>query len=208
MELIGLTGGTGSGKSEVAKRLAHHGIPVIDADKIGHEVIAPGGAAAEAVQQAFGDAILTDDIIDRDKLGRHVFGNPEALRRLNAIVHPTIIAFIGGRCAKLAENGHETIVIDAALIGDNGRRDEWLSGLILVLAPEEVRIDRLVRLRGMDPGEAARRVEVQVDPETKRALADWVIRNEGTLEQLHETVDQLVRELHEPSKKNEQAGQV
>jgi dephospho-CoA kinase len=201
MELIGLTGGTGSGKSEVAKRLAHHGIPVIDADKIGHEVIAPGGAAAEAVQQAFGDSILTNGVIDRDKLGRQVFGDREALQRLNAIVHPTIIAFIGGRCAKLAEEGQETIVIDAALIGDNGRRDEWLSGLILVLAPPDVRLERLVRLRGMDPVEAARRIEIQVDPEQKRGMADWVIDNTGTLDQLHETVDNLVRAWHDRTAK-------
>jgi dephospho-CoA kinase len=205
MELIGLTGGAGSGKSEAAKRLAHHGISVIDADKIGHEVIAPGGAAAEAVQQAFGDSILTDGAIDRDKLGRRVFGDPEALQRLNAIVHPTIIAFIGGRCAKLAEEGQDTIVIEAALIGDNGRRDEWLAGLILVLAPKDQRLDRLIHRRGMDPGEAERRIAIQVDPEQKREMADWVIVNDGTLDQLHQNVDQLVRELHERIEKKEPA---
>lgn len=195
MRLIGLTGGTGSGKSAAAQRIASHGIPVIDADAVGHEVIAPGGAAAEAVAAAFGETVCTDGAIDRDKLGDRVFGDPEALRRLNAIVHPAIIGFIGGRCARLAEEGHGCVVIDAALLAENGTRDPWLDKLILVLAPEAMRVDRLVRLRGMTRERAAQRIAAQTPPESKRALADWVIENDGTLETLHAAVDGVVAAL-------------
>ncbi|MDZ4859920.1 MAG: dephospho-CoA kinase [Candidatus Hydrogenedentes bacterium] len=196
MRIYGITGGTGSGKSEVARQFAKHGVPVIDADAVGHEVIAPGGAAEKDVLDAFGSGILTDGKIDRAKLGARVFTDPEALRRLNAIVHPAIGMTIALKCAALAEEGNAMVMIDAALIADKGVKDAYLSGLILVLCPEDERVRRLVEHRGLSEAEARKRISAQTPPECKLALADWVIENTGSKDALYARVDALAEELH------------
>ncbi len=189
MDLIGLTGGTGSGKTAAGKRLSERGLPVIDADQVGHDVIAPGGAAEAGVIAAFGEEIIADGRIDRERLAARVFNDTEALKRLNALVHPAIFAEIGQRCTHYAETGAPAVIIDAALLGDSGELEPWLGGLILVTALVEVRVQRLVSLRGMREDDARRRIAAQVDPERKRAFATWVVDNSGTLEQLYEQVD-------------------
>lgn len=191
MQLIGLTGGTGSGKSEAGRRFAARDMAVIDADAVGHDVIAPGGSAEDAVRAAFGEAILSEGIIDREKLGARVFGDADALRTLNALVHPAIISEIGRRCADYAEAGAPAVIIDAALIAESGKLEPWLSGLILVSCPLEERIRRLVTLRGMREDDARQRAAAQGDPDRKRPLARWVIENSGTREALYEQVDRI-----------------
>ncbi len=196
MRIYGLTGGTGSGKTEAARRFADHGFAVIDADAIGHEVIAAGGAAERAVLDAFGSAIQTCGRIDRAKLGALVFADRTARHRLNAIVHPVIAAEIGRRCADYAEVGQPEIILDAALLGEDGAREAWLTGLILVLCPVEDRVRRLVAKRGLTETEARQRIAAQTPPESKRALADWVIENDGTIEALHVRVDAIAEVIH------------
>lgn len=195
MRIYGLTGGTGSGKSEAGRFFQELGIPVLDADVIGHEVLRTGGAAAEAVIGAFGKDILTDGVIDREKLGDLVFRDPEARQRLNAIVHPAIRMEIGVQCVGLAELGNELALIDAALIGENGRREPYLNGLIVVTCPAEIRLRRLMVKRGLTEEEARRRMAAQTPPEKKIAFADWVIDNTGTLEALQARVQEIAQEL-------------
>ncbi|MCC6488317.1 MAG: dephospho-CoA kinase [Candidatus Hydrogenedentes bacterium] len=195
MKIYGLTGGTGSGKSEAGRRFSQAGIPVLDADAIGHELLESTGPVRDSVLRVFGDGILTDGQIDREKLGAIVFGDADRRATLNQIVHPAIRMEIGRRCARLAEEGKHLALIDAALLGENERLDPFLSDLVLVLAPEEMRIDRLVRLRGLSDAEARRRIDAQTPPERKIALARWVIENTGTLEKLHEEVDRIAGEL-------------
>ena len=195
MRIFGLTGGTGSGKSEAARRFVEHGFAVIDADAVGHEAIAPGGAAEPEVLRAFGESIVTDGAIDRAKLGALVFGDPEARRRLNAIVLPAIGMAIAMRCAALAEAGQEITIIDAALIAENGRKEEYLNGLVLVTCPIEERVRRLVTYRGIAEEEARRRIAAQTPPENKLALADWVIENTSSKEALRARVDTVAREM-------------
>lgn len=197
MRIIGLTGGAGSGKSEAAKRFAERGIPVIDADKIGHEVIGPGGAAEQDVIAAFGEAVCVSGIINRDKLAAAVFGDAAALQRLNAIVHPAIAREIARRCRALAEAGPPAVIIDAALLAENGVREPWLDGLIVVACPREERLRRLVDRRGMRRDDADRRLRVQAPPETKFAAADWVIDNAGSLADLRRRVDEVVDRICE-----------
>ena len=194
MRIYGLTGGTGSGKSEAARRFASRGIPIIDADAVGHEVIAPGGAAEKSVIDAFGEGILTDGAIDRGKLGTQVFRNEEARKKLNSIVHPAIGMAIAMRCAALAEQ-RDVVIIDAALIAENGKKEDYLSGLMLVLCPDDLRVQRLVAHRGVDEAEARRRIAAQTPPEKKLALADWVIDNSGDIDALHARVDEVAEEL-------------
>jgi dephospho-CoA kinase len=195
MRIYGLTGGTGSGKSAAARHFESLGIPVIDADQVGHEVIEPGGAAEEAVVAAFGEAVLTDGAIDREKLGGLVFRDAEARERLNGIVHPAIRLEMANRCAQYAQDGHRIVIIDAALLGENGTLDDYFAGLILVLAPTETRVQRLTGPRGIAEDEARRRIAAQRPPEDKVALARWVIENTGTLEELYAQVERITGEL-------------
>lgn len=197
MKIIGLTGGIGSGKSAVAKRFAELGIPVIDADTVGHDVLAPGGAAEEQVIKQFGEAILTDHKIDREKLGQYVFGNEEALQKLNSIVHPSITAEIGRRCAKYACEDQMAVIIEATLIGEQGKRDAWLDALILVDAPLDVRLERLTSLRGMGKEDALKRIKAQSDPLAKRSFSTWVIDNGGSLSDMHAQVDAVYQAILE-----------
>lgn len=197
MRIIGLTGGIGSGKSAVARRFAELGVAVIDADKVGHEVLAPGGAAEADMIDAFGDAILKDGKIDRELLGLRVFGDSEALQTLNAITHPCIIAEIGRRCAKLACEDAPLVVIEATLIAEHGKRDAWLDDLILVDTPLEVRIDRLTTMRGMSREDALKRVDAQGDPLRKRPIATWTVDNGKDLAQTFAQVDAIYQEILE-----------
>jgi len=195
VRIYGITGGTGSGKSEAARRFAELGVPIIDADAIGHDVIARGGVAEKAVIAAFGPEIVSDGAIDRAKLGARVFSDEEARRRLNAIVHPAIGMVIATRCAALAEEGNEAVIVDAALLAENGRKDDYLSGLIVVTCPLDVRIRRLSAFRGIDEPEARRRIAAQTPPERKLAIADWVIDNGGSKEELRARVDAIAGEF-------------
>ncbi len=197
MRVFGLTGGIGSGKSKASERFRELGFPVIDADRVGHEVIAPGGSAEAAVVEAFGPDILTEGRIDRKKLGSRVFSNHEELERLNAIVHPAIKEEIRRRLDDLAQRGHAVALIDAALLAEGGNIADDLDGLILMLADEETRIERLVRQRGLSREQALRRIAAQVPPETKIPLARWIIENNGTLDELRAKVDELANALRE-----------
>jgi len=199
MRIYGLTGGSGSGKSEVARRFMELGIPVIDADKVGHQILEPGGMAVEAVVQAFGEKVLTNARIDREKLGALVFEDEIARRTLNAIVHPLIKRGIAERCVELAQQGHPAVLVDAALLAESGRREEWLDGLILVTCRDDLRLKRLVESRSINASMARGRMAAQTPPETKIPLADWVIENEGTLEQLRERVDEIAATIRSPA---------
>jgi dephospho-CoA kinase len=201
MRVYGLTGGTGSGKSEAGRRLLEHGIPVIDADAVGHEAIAPGGVAEKDVVAAFGGEILTGGGIDRAKLGAIVFADAAARQKLNAIVHPAICQGIRKQCAAFAGNGHDVVIIDAALLGESLTRETCLDGLILVLAPADVRRQRLVETRGLTQSEADRRMAAQLPPEKKLAIADWVIQNEADKETLYARIDAIVEELRDNARR-------
>jgi dephospho-CoA kinase len=195
IRVFGLTGGTGSGKTEVANVFREHGVPVIDADRIGHEVIAPGGPGVEPVVQAFGDGVLTDGAIDRKKLGRIVFGDPAARERLNALVHPLIQMEVASRCAAFEAEGHPFVVIDAALLAEDGRKSAFLDGLIVVHADAELRARRLMAQRGWSREEVSRRMYSQTSPDEKLEIADFVLYNEGTLAELREKARRLIEEL-------------
>jgi dephospho-CoA kinase len=124
-----------------------------------------------------------------------VFRDPEARQRLNAILHPAIRMEVANRSALLAQNGHEFALVDAALLAENGRKDPYLSGLIVVNCPEDTRVQRLVALRGIDENEARRRIVAQTPPEKKIPIADWVIENSGTIEALEAEVERVAKEL-------------
>ncbi|MFG2191041.1 dephospho-CoA kinase [Streptomyces sp. NPDC048639] len=193
---VGLTGGIGAGKSAVSRLLASYGAVIVDADKIAREVVEPGTPGLAAVVAEFGPEILAEDgTLDRPKLGSIVFNDPERLRALNAIVHP----LVGARSAELEASARKEdaiVVHDVPLLAENG-----LAGLydfvVVVDASTETRLDRLVRLRGMDEGEARSRMAAQATREQRLAVADLVIDNDGPLDALEPQVGKVWQELRE-----------
>jgi dephospho-CoA kinase len=192
---LGLTGNIASGKSLVAAHLARKGAVVIDADRIGHELIGPGGAALADVVAEFGPGVLgTDGGVDRAQLGTLVFAEPAALARLNAIVHPRLVAEIRRRFAELAAEaaqggGPRVAVLDAALIFELDVAREF-DRVWVVTAPERSREARLVA-KGLSPAEARRRIAAQRPEAEKAGRADCVIANDGTTAELAARVDAL-----------------
>ncbi|MFD3916557.1 dephospho-CoA kinase [Streptomyces sp. NPDC058603] len=192
---LGLTGGIGSGKSEVSRLLTSYGAVLIDSDRIAREVVEPGTPGLAAVVAEFGPGVLTPDgALDRPKLGGIVFGDPDRLRALNAIVHPLVRA----RSAELeTAAGPDSIVVhDVPLLVENGM--EALYDLVVVVdASPETQLDRLVRLRGMAESEARKRMEAQAGRERRRAAADVVIDNDGPLEELEPQVRRVWQTLED-----------
>ena len=183
--LIGLTGNIATGKSKVAQILAELGARVIDADKVAHEVMRPGGPAYSAVVGAFGSQILAaDGTIDRAKLADVVFHDPAALRQLEMAAHPAIIAEVDRRIAQAKE---AVVVVEAIKLIEAAMHCGY-DALWVVTAPRSLQIARLMTTRGLTKEEAALRVDAQPPQEEKTALADLVIANGGNLDELREEV--------------------
>lgn len=189
MKRIGLTGGIGSGKSTVARMLAERGAVVVDADQISRELVEPGGAALAELVTEFGPRILqADGSLSRAELATMAFSDPRATERLNAIMHPLIGAEAQRRIND--EPQAAVVVYDMPLLVETGQED--LVDLVVVVdVPEEVQLDRAVRLRGLDEADVHRRMSVQASRADRLARADVVIDNSGGLPQTHEQVDQL-----------------
>lgn len=195
MKIIGLTGGIASGKTEVAKIFQKHGIYVINSDEIGHHVLS-NSEIKEKIISIYGKSILKDGQIDRDKLGQIVFSNPEERKRINELIHPLVIADIINRIQQAQQQGHNIIIIESALIGENDNHlTEWLNGVILVICPEETRIQRLMNMRKHSYEEAKLRIQSQRIPEEKLTIAQWVIQNNGNLIKLEEETEKIIKEI-------------
>ncbi|MFJ9587012.1 dephospho-CoA kinase [Streptomyces acidicola] len=197
---VGLTGGIGTGKSEVSRVLVECGAVLIDADRIAREVVAPGTPGLAAVVDAFGEDVLAPDGgLDRPRLGSIVFADAERLAALNAIVHP----LVGARSRELEEAAPEDAVVvhDVPLLAENGLAP--LYDLVVVVdASPETQLDRLVRLRGMTEQDARARMAAQATREKRLEIADIVIDNDVPLEDLRRRVrdvwGELVRRAREP----------
>ena len=190
---VGLTGGIGSGKSAVSQRLAGHGAVVIDADLLAREVVQPGTAGLAEVVAAFGTGVLAPDgTLSRPALGRRVFGDVEARRRLETVVHPLVRA----RAAELeaAAAPDAVVVHDIPLLVETGQQGDF-DVVVVVDAPDEARLARLVSVRGMDADEAWTRLAAQASRHERLAAADEVVDNSGTLSALDRQAADLWRRL-------------
>lgn len=179
MYTIGLTGNIGCGKSTVLCMLEALGGRIIDADKLAHQVMEPGSDVWYAIVEAFGQAIVAPDgRIDRPALGRIVFSDPQALRRLEALVHPAVDAEIHAQIEAATE---PVVVIEAIKLVEAGLHRD-LDALWIVTCSREQQFERLIRQRGMSYEAARQRIEAQAPIEDKLALASVVIDNSGTLD--------------------------
>jgi dephospho-CoA kinase len=187
MLLVGLTGGIGAGKSAVAARLSELGAIVIDSDVLAREALARGSDGVGEVVAAFGPDVLTNDgALDRAAVARHVFADPDARRRLEQIVHPRVRA----RTAELvaAAPPDAIVVNDVPLLVESGLAASY-DMVVVVLASVQIRVARLTRDRDMPEAEARARIAAQATDAQRRAVADVLIENDGTVERLRAAVD-------------------
>ncbi|MGO9000103.1 MAG: dephospho-CoA kinase [Polyangiaceae bacterium] len=195
MHLFGLTGGIASGKSAVAARLRARGLPVIDADALAREVVAPGSEGLAAVAAAFGrDVVTSAGELDRKRVADIVFRDPAARATLNGILHPRIGMLTGARSAELAERGEPLACYEAALIVEKGLADMFRP-LVVVSAPESLQIARTIARDGATEAEARARLSAQMPLASKAAVADIVLENTGTLAELAARTDAMLDQI-------------
>ncbi|MFC1944252.1 dephospho-CoA kinase [Chloroflexota bacterium] len=198
MIVIGLIGGIGSGKSTVARMLSSLGAVLIDADKVGHEAYLPHTETWQQVVDAFGTHILgPDETIDRAKLGGIVFKDPDALSRLNGIVHPQMHRMLGDRLEALRREGAEVVVLEAAILIEANWTD-LVDRIWVVVAPESNVIERLGML-GVGEKQVRARMSAQMPTEERVKHADVVIHNDGDLASLSARIEELWQGLSEQS---------
>ena len=195
---VGLTGGIGAGKGEVARRLAGYGALVIDADQVAREVVAPGTPGLDEVVAVFGTEVLRPDgSLDRALLGEIVFSDPALRGKLNAIVHPRV----GERMREIEETaGEEDVVVhEIPLLAENGLAGAF-DVVVVVDVPPAVQVERLVSIRGLTESHALARMSAQATREERLAVATMVVDNSGSLEDLDERVAALWAELSRRAK--------
>lgn len=200
VRLIGLMGPIASGKSAVTNSLLEQGVPVVDADAITHELQSdPQGQVHKKLVKEFGTDILGEGgKVDRQKLSAKVFNNPEQLRALNKVMHGAIMREIIWRTVSLMGQGHRKIFWDIPLLAVFLQKQPriWrniLSGVVAVLVPPEVQLQRLMARNGFSEEEARKRIDLQMSAQQQRELATVVIENDGTLEELKDKVATFLR---------------
>jgi dephospho-CoA kinase len=193
---VGLTGGIGSGKSEVARRLAEHGAVLIDADVAARKVVEPGSPGLAQVAEAFGDEVLRPDgSLNRERLGGIVFGDPGLRAKLNAIVHPLVREWMQeAERAAMRANGDAVVVHDVPLLAES-RGPAGFDAVIVVDVPPDLQLERLVSRRGMPAEQARARMAAQAGREQRLAVADIVIDNSGSLDDLDRRVAEVWADL-------------
>jgi dephospho-CoA kinase len=191
LKVVGLTGGIASGKSAVADVFRQCGLPVLDADELGHMVLDPEGAAYEQVVAIWGrDVLGDDDAIDRRKLGAKVFGDSQARSQLEAITHPAIAQLAHRGLELIAEAGHKLAVYEAALLVETGVY-KGLDSLIVVSCSLETQLRRLMARDGLSSSDAAARIASQLPLAEKLSVADYVVENSGDLQALSDKATEL-----------------
>jgi len=188
---IGLTGNIASGKSEVARMLADRGATIIDADELAREAVEPETQALKDIIKRWGKDVLNQDGgLDRAALRQIVFADQNELDALNRIVHPGVTRLRDREVARARERGDPIVVCVIPLLFERNIVEEF-DAIILVDAPRPLRLERLVATRGLEETEAMNMIASQMPAELKRARADFVIENDGSLDKLERDVDAL-----------------
>jgi dephospho-CoA kinase len=192
---VGLTGGIASGKSTVARAFVERGIPVIDADQLAREVVAPGSAGLAAIVQTFGEEVLLPDgSLDRKGLGSRVFADRALLHQLNAITHPLVAQLSAARLAAIDEGSVPYAIYEAPLIVESGLH-RAMRALIVVALEVPLQIERVMQRDGLGLAEAENRIRAQAPLAKKLEAADYVIDNSRDLSTLFQRVDEVHQQL-------------
>jgi dephospho-CoA kinase len=206
MLLVGLTGNIASGKSTVAQLFSERGATIIDADVLARRAVERGSKAFDAIVRRWGTSILAPDgHLDRAALRRVVFGHPKELEALNEIVHPEVERLRADRLAEARARGDRVVVCDIPLLFEKKMADRF-ERIVLVDAPRPIRLERLVMDRGLRETEAMDMIAAQMPAELKRARADFVIDNNGTLTELERRVSEVWAALLQDAESREHAG--
>lgn len=196
MRLIGLTGGIASGKSTVSAILRELGAHVLDADEIAREVVEPGAPALADIARRFPGVVGPDGRLDRAALGARVFQDPAERAALNAIIHPRIQQAFLEKTQALAERGVDVVVYDAPLLIENSIHP-WMNGVILVDAPRELQVARLMARNALSQEAAEQRLSAQLPLEEKRKHATWIVDNAGDLASTRAQVEAVWKTIRE-----------
>jgi dephospho-CoA kinase len=194
MRVFGLTGNIGTGKSTVAGLFSEKGVPVVDADRVARDVVAPGTSGLQEVEARFPGVVAPDGSLDRQALGLRVFADAQERAALNAILHPRIGMEVKKRLERLAAQGKDIAIYEAALIVENAL-EHGLDGLIVVTAPIAEQLRRLHLRDGLSEKEARARIDAQLPQSEKVAKADFVIENAGAPELLRAQVSRILDKL-------------
>lgn len=195
MMTVGITGRSGCGKSTVTACFAAHGVPVADADQISRQVLQPGSPVLAELAARFGSDILSGEgVLDRRLLADRAFATPEGKAALDAITHPAIVRRIEAARQAARQAGSPLFVIDGAVLVGSVIDGIW-DRLIVVTAPYEVSVERIVARDGIRPEMARRRLDAQLPEAALAARADILLANDGTREQLHRKAGELVSQL-------------
>jgi len=192
--IVGLTGGIGSGKSTVADLLVKRGGVLVDTDQIAHELTAPGGQAIASIRDAFGpDVIAPDGRLDRAAMRALVFSDPQARKRLEALLHPLIRQHTDAGIARAIRHRAPYVLVAVPLLVEGGRARERFSRILVVDCPPEVQIQRVMHRSGLEHRQVLAIMAAQASREQRLAVADDVVDNAGGLEALHPQIDRLDR---------------
>ena len=195
MKLVGLTGGIASGKSTVAKILESLGAAIVNADTLSREVVGTGREALKEIVAAFGAEVLQpDQTLDRQKLRTIIFNNPDARRKLESIIHPRVRALAEQRIREHTAAGYGVIVYEVPLLFE-GNLHEWLRPVILVACDVDTQLQRLQQRDGLDRAQAQKHIDAQMSLAEKRRLADYVIENNGSLDELKRQVEAVLEKI-------------
>lgn len=181
---IGLTGGIGTGKTKVASLLRERGYPVIDADELARRAVSPGSSALDRIREVFGEKVFKPDgSLDREALGKIVFSDPEELEQLELILHPAIQVLAEQERERLVGEGHVAGFYDVPLLFEKNLRERF-DKVICVYASPKMQIERVKKRSGLTRAQILGRMEAQIPIERKALMADTVLMNEGTEDEL------------------------
>jgi dephospho-CoA kinase len=195
VKLVGLTGGIASGKSAVAKILQRLGAAIVNADELAREVVEPGREAWTEIVAAFGPQVLQgDQNLDRQKLRALIFNQPEARKRLESIIHPRVRALAEERIRQHAASGYSVVIYEVPLLFE-GNLQEWLRPVILVACDIETQTARLQERDHLTAADAQKHIAAQMSLSEKRRLADYIIENNGSLEDLERRTREILKKI-------------
>ncbi len=204
MKWVGLTGGLGTGKSTVGRFLLQQGIPVLDADLVARQVLEPGGPAFQPVLQEFGqDIVTTGGVIDRQRLARKVFGQPDQLQKLETIIHPFVQEEIKRQKQWLQDQGTLWAVYDVPLLFEKNLQQQF-DFIVVVSTNERQQIERIKARNPWTDEEIRKRLQAQIPLKDKEQRADYVLRNDADQLALEKQVATLVQMLNDRFHKEDQ----